>query len=205
MTSKVNNFSKLASAVGQPLSKLFKTRSDRIDMCELMAATEQEAFLVRFSENIHVCKTLASKDYTSKEIQACWYTAEETQRIHANCSKEIRKMEEETKLKGKKYCPRGLEGHTAGGTALKQENRWLAIDAVLEEQMIQWEEGICDEDAIAEIYYRASSSCQVSANIVGLADYVDACKKEQRAGGSSPLLPLRKLRIGIDILYITYT
>jgi hypothetical protein len=182
MTSKVNNFSKLASAVGQPLSKLFKTRSDRIDMCELMAATEQEAFLVRFSENIHVCKTLASKDYTSEEIQACWYTAEETRSIHASCSKEIRKMDEGTKLKGKKYCPRGLEGHTADGAALKQENRWLAIDAVLDEQMTQWEEGISDEDVIAEIYYRASSSCQVTANIVGLADYVEACKKRTTGG-----------------------
>ena len=80
-------------------------------------------------------------------------------------------MEEGSKLKDKKYCSRGLEGHTSIGAVLKKEKRSLAINAVLDEQMIQWEEGIFNEDAIAEIYCEASSRCQVRANIVGLKDH----------------------------------
>jgi len=186
MTSKVNNsfsikslsqatrnnrFSKLTSAVGQPLRKLFKTSSDCSTKSVSTAATEQEEFRVSFSEKIHVRNTLSCKDCTTEEIQACWYTAEENQRIHRHCSKEIRKMDEGSELKDKKYSSRGLEGHTTIGAATKKEKRWLAINAVLDEQMIQWEEGIFDEDAIAEIYCRASSSCQVKANIVGLRDH----------------------------------
>jgi hypothetical protein len=186
MTSKVNNnfsikslseatrnnrFSKLTSAVGQPLRKLFKTSSDCSTKSVSTAATEQEEFRVSFSEEIHVRSTISCKDYTTEEIQACWYTGEENQRIHRHCNKEIRKMDEGSELKDKKYCSRGLEGHTTIGTATKEENRWLAINAVLDEQMVQWEEGTFDENAIAEIYYIASSSCQVRASIVGLQDH----------------------------------
>jgi hypothetical protein len=177
MTSKVSNtfsIKSLSQATGVEENRLLAIDAV-LDEQMIQWEAEQEECCVRFSENIHVRKTLASKDYTTEEIQACWYTAEENQRIHAHCFKEIRKMDEGSKLKDKKYCSRGLEGHTAGGEALKEENRLLAIDAVLDEQMIQWEEDICDEDAIADIYKRASYSCQVSANIVGLADYVDAC------------------------------
>jgi hypothetical protein len=191
MTSKVNNSIAIkslsqatrsnrfsctltSSAVGQqePLRKLFKTSSDCSIKSESTAATEQE-FRVRFSAKIHVRNTLSSKvDYTTEEIQACWYSAEENQRIHRHCRKEIRKMDEgRRELKDKKYCSRGLEGHTTVGSATKKANRWLAVNAVLDEQMIQWEEGIFDEDAISEIYYQASSSCQVRANTVGLIDH----------------------------------
>ena len=207
MTSKVNNsfsmkslpqatenksFSKLTSAVGQPLRKLFNTNSsDRSTKSESMAATEQEEFRVRFSEKMYVRNTLAWKDFTTEEIQACWYTDEENQRIHRHCSKEIRKMDEGSELKDETYSSRGLEGHTTIGAAAKKRIRLLAINAVLDEQMIQWEEGIFDEDAIAEIYYRASSSCQVSASIVGLRDhreteaYVGSCSRRRRRSGAT--------------------
>ena len=80
-------------------------------------------------------------------------------------------MDEGSELKDKKYSSRGLEGHTTVGAAAKKGERRLAINAVLDEQMIQWEEGIFNEDAIAEIYCEASSRCQVRANIVGLKDH----------------------------------
>jgi hypothetical protein len=176
-----NSFSKLLTS-HHLLRKLFsKTSSDRSTKSESTAATEQEEFRVRFSQKIHICKTLSREDYTTEEIQACWFTAEENQRIHRHCSKEIRKMDEGTKLKDKKYCSRGLEGHTTVGAATKKRNRSFAINAILDEQMIQWEEGIFDEDAISEIYYRASSRCRVRARIVGLRDhretrvYVELC------------------------------
>jgi hypothetical protein len=131
------------------------------------AATEQEKFHVRFSETVLARNTVSCKDYTPEEVKACWYTHDESQIIRKYCRQEIRKMNEEDT----NYCSRGLEGHTTVGGATKMRNRWLAANAVLDTQMIQWEEGIFDECAIAEIYCRATNSCQKKANIVGLADY----------------------------------
>jgi hypothetical protein len=204
MTSKVNNstFSikslsqvirnnRLASspkltsaAAGQPfLKKLFKTRSDCSTKSESTGGTGQ-VFRVRFSEKTHVRKILSRKDFTPEEIQACWYNDEGNQRIFRYCSKEIRKMNEESKLQDKKYCSRGLESHTTVGAASKRRNVSLAINAVLDEQMIQWEEGIFDEDTIAAIYFKASSSCQLWANIVGRRDHrgTKACAQASSSG-----------------------
>jgi hypothetical protein len=157
-----------AAAAGQPpLRKLSKTISDCSTKSESTATTEQE-FRVRFSEKVRIRKALSHKDYTPEEIQACWYNGEENQRIRRNCKKEIRKMNEGCKVKDNNcYCPPGLEGHTTVGTATRRRNRELAINAVLDEQMIQWEGGIYDEESIADIYCRASYSCQQKAIVVG--------------------------------------
>ena len=151
--------------------KLSKTSSDCTTNTESTAATEQEEVCVRFSERTYVRKTLSKKDYTSQEVQACWYTSEENRRIHKRRRKEVRKIDEGNKLKDKKYCSRGLEGLTTVGAATKWSKRSLATNAVLDEQMIQWEEGVFDEDAIAEIYCKAVSSCQLWATIVGRRDH----------------------------------
>jgi hypothetical protein len=181
--------SKLTTAAGQPfLKKIFKTSSSGSSTTsestagtgtsyggssvssESTAGTGQ-AFRVRFSEGTHVRDTLSLKDYTPEEIQSCWYTHEGNERIRRHCTKEIRKMNEGIKLEDKKYCSRGLECHTTIGDAIKIRNRSLAINAVLDEQMIQWNNGILDEDSIAAIYCMASSSCQMWANIIGRRDH----------------------------------
>jgi hypothetical protein len=94
------------------------------------------------------------------------------------------------KCKDTNSCSRGLEGHTTVATATKIRKRWLAVNAVLDVQMIQWEDGIFDECAIAEIYCRATKSCQKRANIVGLADYRET---EVYAEPSRLLMPPTKL------------
>ena len=159
-------------ASGQPfLKKIFKTSSSGSSTTSESTAGTGQAFRVRFSSGVHFRDTLSLKDYTPEEIQSCWYTYEGNQRIRRNCTKEIRKMNEGIKLEDKKYCSRGLEGHTTIGDAIKTRNRSLAITAVLDEQMIQWDNGILDEDSIAAIYCMASSSCQMWASIIGRRDH----------------------------------
>jgi hypothetical protein len=196
--------SKLTTAAGQPfLKNIFKTSSGGSSTTyesiagtgtssggssatsESTAGTGQ-AFRVRFSEVTHVRNTLSLKDYTPEEIQSCWYTQEGNQRIRRHCTKDIRKMNEGIKLKDKKHCSRGLECHTTIGDAIKLRNRSLAINAVLDEQMIQWDKGILDEDSIAAIYGMASSSCQMWANIIGRRDH-----EMTKASSSGDIRPKR--------------
>jgi hypothetical protein len=166
-----------SGAAGQEplLKKHFKTSSDCSAKSEESTAGTEQEFRVRFSQRIHFRKTLSRKDYTAEEIQACWYNDEGNQRIYRHCNKEIRKMNEGSKLEeddtNKKYLSRGLECHTTVGAGTKRRNISLAINAVLDEQMIQWQENIFDEVAIADIYCKANSSCQLWANIVGRRDH----------------------------------
>jgi hypothetical protein len=164
-----NPLSILTAAAREPLRKLFKTSSDHSAKSSATDATTIEK-CVTFEKRSMFRNTLSIKDYTPDEVRATWYTREDVRRISRQCQKEIRKMNKGDKLKDKKYCSRGLEGRTNDGLALKKQERVLSISTVLKEQMGQWDEGVFDEDAIAAIDIRASSSCQMWANFVGQQD-----------------------------------
>ena len=122
----------------------------------MIEPTERVEFTVRFSHNVAIRKTLSLKDYTIEELEACWYSQEESKAIQKQCREEIRRIEMGKKLNDKKYCSRGLEGHTTAGASSRNRKRKVAISAVLDEQWLQWDEGIFDEYAIADIYQFSS-------------------------------------------------
>jgi hypothetical protein len=143
--------------------QLFKTNSNCSARSSATDTTTVEKF-VRFGNKDTFRKTLSIKDYTPDEVRATWYVSEDYQRILRQCQKEIRKINQGGELKDKKYCSRGLQGFTNAGRAIKERSRILTFNAVLNQQLAQWDEGIFDEDAIAEIYIRTTSRCQMWAN-----------------------------------------
>ena len=72
--------------------------------------------------------------------------------------------------RSKKYCIRGLEGHSKLGSITKKRNRTTSIAAVLMEQSNQWVDNAIDEQAIADAYRRTTSSCQMWARVVANQD-----------------------------------
>jgi hypothetical protein len=176
-----NPFVKLSSAARKPLRKLFKSYSMSSVKSTATEAT-QVVKSVEFTGKNHLRRTLSRRDYTQEETEASWWSQKDYQKIGRQCQKEIKKMEDGEKFKDKKYCSRGLEGHTRIGSVSKVQTRALAINAVLDEQFMQWEEGVFDEDTIAKVYCRASSICQLWASLVGRRDYRAA---EEIHGASS--------------------
>jgi hypothetical protein len=170
-----NPFTKLSSAARHPMRKELcfnKFYSDEGSFRSTATETTQVTKCVRFSsEKTRIRKTLSRKDYTLEESKASWLSHEDGQIISRQCCKEIKKIDDGKKLKDKKYCARGLEGQTGIGLVSKARKRALAINAVLDEQSTQWEQGVFDEDTIAVVYYRASSICQLEASLVGRRDH----------------------------------
>lgn len=185
-----NHLATLYDSARVPLRKLFKTRyhcSSNFSATDV--ATDAENKCVRFQAECIFRRTLSINDYTPDEIRATWYGPEEYERIARLCQKEVRKINKGGELRDKKYCSRGLEGHTDAGSASRKRNRMSAWNAVLDEQLLQWDQGVFDEDAIAEIYIRASSSSsQMWANFVGEQD-----QKQQLEQGTA--LSLEKIAV----------
>jgi hypothetical protein len=127
---------------------------------------------VRFSEDGNTLRyTLSPKNYSSEEIEACWYQQEEYTIIRKGCCKQIKKLDQGKTLKDIKYCSRGLESYMRWAAKTKAQNRKLSINAVLDEQDWQRCSNVFnDEEALAQSYIQAASSCQVWANTVGLRD-----------------------------------
>jgi hypothetical protein len=113
-------------------------------------------------------------EYSREEIERTWYLPEESFKIHQRCVKEVIMLETGMRLKGKKYCSRGLENSTMRAQLAKKKNRRYAYDAVLDEQDEQQEHDDYDDEAIAEMYHEASMSCQLWAHVVGMQDRREA-------------------------------
>jgi hypothetical protein len=134
---------------------------------------------IRFHENVQRRWHFGRHEYTTEELDACWFRGEEYQQIASSCCKNIQRLEEQQQLddakriknnNNKKFCSRGLESHTHLAAIAKNRNRRVAWDAVLDEQYDQVSLGAIDEEAIASCYRDCSSSCRLWAIHVGQQD-----------------------------------
>jgi hypothetical protein len=131
---------------------------------------------VAFSQTVSARTTLHVNNYTDDEIDACWYD---------DCEKEMMRKEVRsvvTLLKNgmleqdtEQYCRRGgLECHTQEVALQRLKNRTAVLEAVLEEQEFQREEGIWEPWYIARAYKAASPTSQANAHAIALKDQLDA-------------------------------
>jgi hypothetical protein len=158
----------------------------RSDFHNLMRGTtpRQDHRGVSFATHADVRKTLSWRDYSPEEVHATWNTGAEYMDLRRSWSNQIFKMEAGERLKDKKYCSRGLEGQTKCGLKARSKNRSDSLHAVLDQQetshmrfaQLQQQDGyqcrpvILDDAAIAHAYHQVTSSCQLWASAVGLAD-----------------------------------
>jgi hypothetical protein len=138
--------------------------------CTSSTHQQQHPRRVTFSRNAAIRPTISRKGLLPEEVQAAWFTAEECSSIQDSCLKQAIKMDNGKILKEKKYCSRGLEGHTKIGRITRSHNIELSIHVVLDKQELQVGEGIVDEMALAHVYQQTASSCQLWASAMGLLD-----------------------------------
>ena len=103
----------------------------------IMTSTTAPSKRVTFNPMVTGVEIKSVYDYTAHERSACWYNAEENGRITKRCYQIIMRIQNNGEG-AKKYCTRGLEGHTKIGSVCKKKNRAISIAAVLAEQSNQW-------------------------------------------------------------------
>ena len=87
-----------------------------------------------FSPEVRVYSIISRHDISVAEREAAWFNQKEYRIIQTSCFKQVRMMEKNERLRGRKYCARGLEGYTKFGLLQKNQSRILSIRAVLDEQ-----------------------------------------------------------------------
>lgn len=121
-----------------------------------------------FSEMYRV---LHVANYTTDEFKATWYSRYELKQVVSQALEEAHKMACHTSALSQQdaeECRQGLEGFTPEGTRLKEQRRWEAMDAVLDEQASQQESKTFDPERIAKKYFEITHHCQIVANGRGL-------------------------------------
>ena len=133
-------------------------------------------------------------DTAEEEQEAGWFSQEDYDRIKQENRKQILSMDDnKINLDEKNHCERGLEHRTAQKARRRLEKIDQVIEAVLEEQWYQGQEGIVDESRIAAVSSRVSHTSKLDAFRVGVEDAIEA-RSVSRSSSSSSLSRRRKAK-----------
>ena len=140
---------------------------------------------VTFFPKVAVHAGLHLGDYSREEKNSCYYNESDYRAFKEETSYTASLVERNVTLDEEFYCGRGVEYRTIDGANQRRKNKYIALLSVLQEQEIQYEEGIIDEQRIATAYQGASYSSKMSAYLLGMTDSKMA-KEEENCDGSSP-------------------
>jgi hypothetical protein len=116
--------------------------------------------------------------YSELEIDNCWYSDDESDMMREKAEDVAECLENGMATVKERYgeaiCHRGLEGLTHQGSLERRKNKDAGLDAVLDEQDLQDDEGFDDPDYIAHFYKIASCRAVAKARAIGLKDELDA-------------------------------
>lgn len=119
---------------------------------------------VSFNELVRAKKTIHISDFSAEEVRCCWYKDDDYEEMKRDIRFEVNLLENDCiieTLSSRKmsHTLRGLEvfSSTTIGRARREIKR-QARNTVLEEQILQREEGSYDPEFIAEIYSKVTKA-----------------------------------------------
>jgi len=127
---------------------------------------------IRFHERVQFKTIRHVSEFSDEEIKNGWYDKDDFNRMSENVSDIARLIADgETCLIGEELCTRGLEHIVEEELAdYRAEKMINSIDAVLDEQEEQWDEGKEDPGLIAELYAEYAKPLLREAHLIGLKD-----------------------------------
>lgn len=126
---------------------------------------------VRFEPRVRCRKAIHLNDFTEDELSACWYSHKEFMSMKAEVRYtsgliEAGLLDDDSE----NYCRRGADAHSPEEVRQRRLIKQAVRTAVLEEQTLQWREGSCDPEFIAEVSRVKSSQSAATSRKNGIAD-----------------------------------
>lgn len=114
-------------------------------------------------------------DMTNEEVSATWYGMQDFDKMKAEMLVIVKRMMKGDKIEEtNEVTIRGLEYRTRKGAIRRQHHKYESINAVLDEQDRQIEEGIDDPELLRQVYLEISVPCHYEMNQLALDDAIDA-------------------------------
>jgi hypothetical protein len=136
----------------------------------------------------HQTSSISLQDYSKQELEKCFYTEKEIQRMEKEQMKTVQQIEKTKNSKDereekldksvikKTNSFRGLEGKTTKGLKIKKKHREKCIEGVVAEQDDQWDKKIFDWERLAAVSRKLSKQCVKNALKNACRDAEDASK-----------------------------
>jgi hypothetical protein len=133
------------------------------------------------SRDVQIQTVILRSEISQDEFEATWYCHHEFRAMKKSLVPTIKKMAKGMSLDDNEES-RGLEHKTPEGSKKRCGNRFISLDAVLQEQDHQWEYDRTDHDALAKVYnHQSSAHCLMQAYWKAKDD---ATSYSKRGGGN---------------------
>jgi hypothetical protein len=135
------------------------------------ARTTQRRHVVAFKGTVSVRPITHVKDMPQEMIRTIWYDKKDFEQIKKGFAPTVRIMSQiDPNIDDEEHCSRGLEYRTRVGANARREQKWNALNAVLDEQDRQREMGICNTDLLCQIYLTENLLSRLNALQLGKQD-----------------------------------
>mmetsp|Transcript_18433 Transcript_18433/g.42327 ORF Transcript_18433/g.42327 Transcript_18433/m.42327 type:complete len:366 (+) Transcript_18433:267-1364(+) len=144
----------------------------------MVAGGDNERRKIRFHGRVQFKTIRHVNEFTDDEIRNGWYDKDDFNAMSDNVSEIAALISKGKKtLNGEVLCTRGLEHIVEEELADYRAQKMISsIDAVLDAQEEQWEEGRDDPDVIAKLYAEYAKSLLEEAHMIGLQDEKEGYK-----------------------------
>jgi hypothetical protein len=130
---------------------------------------------VHFKETVSVRPITHVDNIPTDEVAAVWFCKKDFEDMKKSFATTLRLIAYgELKGDDSEHCARGLEFRTRVGALARRENKWNALNAVLDEQDRQRELGISNDKLLSQIYITENRLCRQSALELARRDEVEA-------------------------------
>mmetsp|Transcript_2883 Transcript_2883/g.4587 ORF Transcript_2883/g.4587 Transcript_2883/m.4587 type:complete len:227 (+) Transcript_2883:1-681(+) len=154
----------LTSAVPSSVSKKSEANKNK------SGVENQTKKTVRWNHRVEKKRHHRLQDLSDEEKEAVWYTENDTKIILAMAKVTVKMMMKGEPCDDVDYCSRGLEGKTPAGSKQRQKNKLRVRKALLEEQEIQREEGVHDDEYLAQVSMKHSKDVCIQARNAAIQD-----------------------------------
>lgn len=138
-------------------------------------------------ERLH--KVVEYEGVDEEERGEVWYQREEYDIIKSRNSLIVKMMKAGSFEESEEHTFRGLEHKLKEGFKIRRNNKFNALNAVLEEQDRQYDRGQVDQEVIAKAYRRVSLNAKESAFVLATCD----AQESYCYDGSNPVSRRRSL------------
>jgi hypothetical protein len=149
--------------------------------------TNKKPKTVDFVPSCAVYEVPHINDMPMEDVRAIWWSTSDFSEFKHNISETVALMTAQgvAAVETNDSTARGLENYIPQRREKRTRRREQAYKTVLLEQQLQWQEGSCDPEYIAEIYAEISVRSHKEANSQALRDQAEVMKMKRRASRRS--------------------
>jgi len=101
--------------------------------------------------------------YDFDEIMKYWGDDDEVCERKADLKKAVKDMYNERRMSDNDFTSLGLEDKAGHGRAVRKVNKMISRNAVMDEQNLQYHEGVLDDELLADVYAITSAAAKREA------------------------------------------